>query len=176
MAITSLEWTSLQGPPKLLSMILLYNQYSGKGTIMWSNLKVRPSFPMIHQNNIFLVAWDRVSEVPSSRIRFRRSFRSNYLFSEPRIGIERLSPGTGGDWCAILSRTVPAVTFPDSRKWSGASASRCGISARLADARWPKLLLGRWGIKPFCFGFVALKRVSGLPFDFLLFNTHVLVY
>jgi len=37
------------------------------------------------------------------------------------------------------------------------------------------LLLGLRGIPPFYFSFVALQRVSNVPFDFLLFNTHVLV-
>jgi len=60
-----------------------------------------------------------------------------------------------------LSRTVPAVTFPGSRKWFR------GTSARVADAQWP-CYSGCGGSRPF-------YLVSNVPFDFLLFNTHVLV-
>jgi len=73
-----------------------------------------------------------------------------------------------------VSCTVLAMTFPGSRKWSGtpASLSRHEHSARRHAMA---LLLGLWGIPPFYFSFVALQRVSNVPFDFLLFNTHVLV-
>jgi len=38
------------------------------------------------------------------------------------------------------------------------------------------LLLRWWSITPLCFGFIALKHVSDLLFDFLLFNIiHVLI-
>ena len=74
----------------------------------------------------------------------------------------------------FLSRTVPAVTFPGSRKWSGALAS-LSRHERSARRRAMALLLGLRGIPPFYFSFVALQRVSNVPFDFLLFNTHVLV-
>ena len=51
-----------------------------------------------------------------------------------RLYVRKLATYTAS---SPLSRPVPAVTFPASRKWSGASPSPCGTGARLADARCP---------------------------------------
>ena len=64
-----------------------------------------------------------------------------------------------------LSRTVHTLTFPGSRRWSGASASPYGTGARLANARITPLLLAA-EITPFPFGMVARQRISNLPFNY----------
>jgi len=100
------------------------------------------------------------SEAGASRLAspFMPSFLCRLVGSAPKGG--------------ALSHPIPAVTFPASQKWSGASPSPYGAGARLADARCPCYSVCRDPTLP-SFSLVPRRHISYHLFYFFLFNTRV---